>query len=64
LVDDYWGPSGSQQLKEGMTEVFPTGLGAGAWEGTRTCAPLEDPPSSHVLVSVQATLRWRNCISS
>jgi hypothetical protein len=58
LVDDCWGPSGSQRLKEGMKEVFPTGLGAGPREGTRTCVSLEDPPSSHVLVSVQDTLRW------
>jgi hypothetical protein len=59
-----WCLSGSQRVKEGMTEVFPTGLGAGAWEGTRTCDSLEDPPSRHMLVSVQAPLRWRNCISS
>jgi hypothetical protein len=47
-----------------MTEVFLTGLGAGPEIGTRACVSLEDPPSSHVLVSVQATVRWRNCISS
>jgi hypothetical protein len=47
-----------------MTEVFPTSLGAGPRERTRTCVSPEDPPSSHVLVSVQAKLRWRNCISS
>jgi hypothetical protein len=41
---------------EGMTEVFPTGLGIGPGEGSHTCISLEDPPSSHVLVSVQATL--------
>jgi hypothetical protein len=40
-----------------MTEVFATGLRAGSGEGTRTFISLEDPPSSHVLVSVQATLR-------
>jgi hypothetical protein len=57
LVDDCWGPSGSQRLMEGMTEVFPNGLGAGPGEGTRTCVSLEDPPSSHMLVSVQAILR-------
>jgi hypothetical protein len=48
LVDDCWGPSGSQPLKEGMTEVFPTGLGAGPGEGTRTCIFLEDPSSSQM----------------
>jgi hypothetical protein len=58
------GSLGISRLKEGMTEVFPAGLGAGAREGTRTCVSLKDPPSSHVLVSVQATLSWRNCISS
>jgi hypothetical protein len=64
VCDVCWGPSGSQRLKEGMREVFPTGLGAGPREGTRICVSLEDPPSSHMLVSEQATLRWRNCIPS
>jgi hypothetical protein len=57
------GSLGISGAKERMTEVFPTGLGAGAWEGTRTCVSLEDPASSHVLVAVQASLRWRNFIS-
>jgi hypothetical protein len=39
-----------------MTEVFPTGLEAGPEEGTRPCISLEDPPSSHMLISVQAAL--------
>jgi hypothetical protein len=37
--------------------VFPTGLRAGPGEGTSSCVSLEDPLSSHVLVSVHVTLR-------
>jgi hypothetical protein len=47
-----------------MTEVIPTGLGAGPGEGTRACVSLEDAPSSHILVSVQATLRSFGLMSS